>query len=74
MNSKEVGLPLAEMFADYIDGQYLWRGEAHGEVANFVTNDPDLKLYVSPIFTMREKGVALVDENGYMRVNRRRDR
>lgn len=74
MNAKEEGLRPAEMSSGRENGEYVWRGEAHGEVAFFTTNDPDLKLYVSPIFTMREKGVALVDENGFMRVNRRSDR
>lgn len=47
---------------------------AHDVVVSYITADPTMRLWVSPILTMREKGVALVDESGQMIVHRRVDR
>lgn len=52
----------------------VWFGEAHGVEVQFETFDYDAEFWVSPIWTMREKGVALVDSHGTMVKNERRDR
>jgi hypothetical protein len=52
----------------------VWSGEAHGVKVAYLTYDLDAEFWVSPIWTMREKGVALVDKNGNMVKNERRDR
>lgn len=51
-----------------------WSATAHGVTVYHTTEDLDLTLYASPIYNMREVGIALVDETGTMRVNKRRDR
>jgi len=51
-----------------------WHAEAHGVELVFTTPDLDSEYWVSPIKTMREKGVALIDSSGQMIVNERRDR
>lgn len=51
-----------------------WTAEAHGVRLEYVSYDPDAEYWVSPIWTMREKGVALVDKSGAMVKNVRRDR
>jgi hypothetical protein len=53
---------------------FVFRGSAHGLSIEYRTEDPDVELWVSPIFTMREKGVALVNNEGTMVANVRRDR
>ena len=51
-----------------------WVGLAHGVQVSYVSLDPTAEFWVSPIWTMREKGVALVDSSGQMVANNRRDR
>lgn len=58
-------------------GKYIktvWYAEANGLRVEYVTTDPDLKLWIDHILTMREVGIALVDETRTMRANSRRDR
>jgi hypothetical protein len=74
MNPKEEGLRSAGVRFNPETEEYTWSGEAHGVRAYFTSADETLEIFISPIFTMREKGVALVDQTGTMRVNRRRDR
>lgn len=52
----------------------VWYGEAHGVEITYRTQDLDATFWVSPIWTMREKGVALVNSHGIMVKNERRDR
>ena len=52
----------------------VWTATAFDVTVSVTTNDQDLTLYAQPIHTMREVGVALVDESGNMQANRRRDR
>jgi hypothetical protein len=54
--------------------KHVWHGEAHGVKVSLTTEDLWAEYWVSPIWTMREKGVALVDKNGNMVKNERRDR
>lgn len=66
-------------YMNYGDGhgkiiKTVWSATAYGVVVTLTTTDPDLTLYASPIYNMREVGIALVDETGTMRVNKRRDR
>lgn len=58
-------------------GQYVctvFEATCHGVTIRYSTIDPQLDLWASPIWTMREKGVALVDAHGNMVANKRRDR
>jgi hypothetical protein len=72
-----MNLPQAEC-TNYGNGQgnvvIKWSATAYGVTVTFTTTDPDLTLYASPIYNMRQVGIALVDETGTMRVNNRRDR
>jgi hypothetical protein len=52
----------------------VWAGEAHGVAIIHVSYDLDAEFWVSPIWTMSQKGVALVDKAGHMVKNERRDR
>jgi hypothetical protein len=51
-----------------------WSGQSHGVTVEYETTNVEATFYVSPIWNMREKGVALVDETGQMVVNRRENR
>jgi hypothetical protein len=51
-----------------------WTAEAHGVTIEYVSYDLEAVFYVSPIWNMRQKGVSLVDEQGVMVKNERRDR
>lgn len=62
------------MYPEYSAGYVVWTGEAHGCVATFTTYDTEAEFFVSPIWNMRQKGVALVDEHGTMVANERSDR
>ena len=62
---------------DYIwedGGCHVWTGEAHGVKVVHHTTDDTAFYWVSPIWTMRQKGVALVDLTGQMVKQERRDR
>jgi hypothetical protein len=61
-------------YPDYGPDFVVWTGEAHGCVAQFLTYDTEAEFFVSPIWNMRQKGVALVDEHGTMVANERTDR
>lgn len=74
MNPVEEGLRPAGVVFNPETEEYTWSGVAHGVRAEFSSVDGSLQLFVSPIYTMREQGVALVDQSGTMRVNVRRDR
>lgn len=51
-----------------------WIATAYGVSVTYTTSDLELVLYADPISTMREVGIALVDETRTMRANQRRDR
>lgn len=74
MNPKEDGLRPASVQFNPETEEYTWSGEAYGVRAYFTNVDETLEIFVCPIYTMREQGVALVDQTGTMRVNVRRDR
>jgi hypothetical protein len=62
---------------DYVwedGGCHVWKGEAHGVTVVHYTTDDTAVYWVSPIWTMREKGVALVDLTGQMVKQERKDR
>jgi hypothetical protein len=52
----------------------VWTGEAHGIAVAYLCYDLEAEFWVSPIWNMRQKGVALVDKTGAMVKNERRDR
>lgn len=52
----------------------IWHGEAHGVHVSYRTLDLEAEFWVSPIWNMRQKGVALVDLSGQMVKHERRDR
>lgn len=56
------------------DGQVYWRAEHLDLTVDLVLDHPDQTLWADPISTMREVGIALVDETRTMRANTRRDR
>lgn len=79
----QVSVDISELqYADYEvfedgAGEYVatvFYAEAHGVRVSYRVEDPDLDLWISPIWTMREKGVALVDSSGQMVKCERRDR
>lgn len=54
-----------------MDGAYnpiaiVWHAEAHGAKVSLRTVDLEASYWVSPIKTMRTRGVALVDSSGAM--------
>lgn len=53
---------------------HIWQAEAYGVRISYQTLDLDAKFWVSPILTMRQEGVALVDCTGQMVKNERRSR
>lgn len=53
---------------------HVWYAEANGVSLIYHTEDLIAEFWVSPIWTMREKGVALVDSSGTMVKNERSDR
>jgi hypothetical protein len=60
---------------DFCSYAYVrWSGEAHGVIVFHYTEDLTAKFWVSPIWNMRQKGVALVDSSGRMVKNERKDR
>ena len=64
-------------WAQYVHGSWTMRtfyAEAHGVMIDYRTTDLDLRLWVSSIWNMRQKGVALVDSTGAMVKCERRDR
>jgi hypothetical protein len=70
-------LPEAEVREVRMDGQvtmHVWHAEAHGVHVSYQTADLTEKFWVSPIRTMREKGVALIDSSGQMVKHERKDR
>lgn len=50
---------------------HIWHAEANGVHISYQTLDLDEEFWVSPIWTMRERGVALVDSSGTMVKNER---
>lgn len=52
----------------------IWHAEAHGMRVSFQTFDLIAEFWVSPIWNMREKGVALIDSGGHMVKCERSDR
>lgn len=70
-------LELAEWNEVRVRGRLIrkvWHGEAHGVTVSYQTLDLEAEFWVSPIWNMRQKGVALVDSSGRMVKNERRDR
>jgi len=52
----------------------VWTAEAHGIAVCYISYDPEAEYWVSPIWNMRQKGVALVDSGGNMVKHERKDR
>lgn len=56
------------------DGRVWWFAEHLDLTVDLVLDFPDQTLWADPISTMREVGIALVDETRTMVANTRRDR
>lgn len=54
--------------------QHVWHARSHGVEVIYKTADIEARYWVSPIWNMREKGVALIDSSGQMVKCERRDR
>jgi hypothetical protein len=50
----------------------IWHAEANDCHVSYQTLDLEAEYWVSPILTMREQGVALIDNSGQMVKNSRR--
>lgn len=55
-------------------GMNVWSAEAWGVAISYQELDLTAKYWVSPIWNMRQRGVALVDASGQMVKCERRDR
>jgi hypothetical protein len=64
----------SEVRSNGVEYMRIWYAEAHGVELTHHERDLEAQYWVSPIWNMREKGVALIDSSGQMVKCERRDR